>query len=115
MQQEMCSFPDPVSRLFPITDGGSGRNGFSCILASCTNIQVRGGTQEVTKAEARDCGEAKGKNYNSMQFSAEIPNPAASEEQGLLIKSFALFPGFNLLLIRALDKVHQDLLPCPNV
>lgn len=79
-------------------------------LASCTNIQVRGGTQELLRQKPE-----KGKNYGSMQFSAEIPNPSASEEQGLLIKSFALFPGFNLLLIRALDKVHQDLLPCPNV
>lgn len=83
-------------------------------LASCTNIQVRGGTQELRRQKP-ETGETKGSNYGSMQFSAEVPNPAASEEQGLLIKSFALFPGFNLLLIRAVDKVHQDLLPCPNV
>jgi hypothetical protein len=35
--------------------------------------------------------EIKGKNCGSMKFPVESPNPAASGEQGLLIKSFALF------------------------
>lgn len=102
----------PCLGCFPLLTEGSGRDGFSCSLHKYPGQRRNPG---VAKAEARDCGEAKGKNYGSMQFSAEIPNPSASKEQGLLIKSFALFSGFNLLLIRALDKVHQDLLPCPNV